>query len=122
MDTIRPTRYPDLGYMEHGGIWRIVTTEDGAAVGPQYATKAELLADLDRYAAEYLGKPDPRDARIRELEGALARATRFLEGYRAMHDGLAQEANSGARCACWHCHNLSALLAGCLREHWGRNG
>ena len=77
MDTIRPTRYPDLGYMEHGGVWRIVTTEDGAAVGPQYATKAELLADLDRYAAEYLGKPDPRDARIRELEGALAL---FTEG------------------------------------------
>ena len=80
MDTIRPTRYPDLGYMEHGGIWRIVTTEDGAAVGPQYATKAELLADLDRYAAEYLGKPDPRDARIRELEGALRSITSEAEG------------------------------------------
>lgn len=109
MDTIRPTRYPDLGYMEHGGIWRIVTTEDGAAVGPQYATKAELLADLDRYAAEYLGKPDPRDARIRELEGALARAVRFVEGYRAMHDGSAQDANPGARCACWHCHNSRGI-------------
>lgn len=81
MDTIRPTRYPDLGYMEHGGIWRIVTTEDGAAVGPQYATKAELLADLDRYAAEYLGKPDPRDARIRELESAAAVYVRTHEGY-----------------------------------------
>jgi len=67
--------------MEHGGIWRIVTTEDGAAVGPQYATKGELLADLDRYAAEYMGTPDPRDARIAELEGALRTILERSNGY-----------------------------------------
>ena len=58
---------------------------------------------------DFCPKCDKQSARIAELEGALARATRFLEGYRAMHDGLAQEANSGARCACWHCHNSRGI-------------
>lgn len=70
---LRPTRYPELGYFEHGSTWRIATTEDGAPVGPAYTSKAELLADLDRYAREYLGHADPRDSRIRELEEALRR-------------------------------------------------
>ena len=48
------TRYAELAYRNDGpGLWRIVTTEDGAAVGPQYGTKAELLADLERYAKDY---------------------------------------------------------------------
>jgi hypothetical protein len=50
----RPTRFPELAYINQAaGLWRIVTTEDGATIGPQYRTKAELLADLDRYAREY---------------------------------------------------------------------
>lgn len=49
---VRPTRYKELGYMEWGGDWRILdlTSGDPAVVGPVYRTRAELLADLDRYA------------------------------------------------------------------------
>ena len=54
---IRPTRFSVLGYRCDGrGLWRIYDVEDRnsiAAVGPQYATKAALLADLERYANEY---------------------------------------------------------------------
>lgn len=56
MGTIRPTRYRTLGYRCDGPkTWRIYDTSDDspAAVGPFYATKAELLADLDRYAREF---------------------------------------------------------------------
>jgi hypothetical protein len=50
----RPTRYSELGYWKQSAnLWRIVSTEDGAVVGPMYATKAELLGDLGRYAAQY---------------------------------------------------------------------
>lgn len=52
----RPTRYKELGYRKDGPmLWRIcdLTGERAQAVGAYYATKAELLADLDRYAAEY---------------------------------------------------------------------
>jgi hypothetical protein len=49
----RPTRFPDLGYTTYGGIWRIVATDTNAVVGPIYKTKAELLADLARYAKDY---------------------------------------------------------------------
>lgn len=52
----RPTRYKELGYRKDGPmLWRIcdLTGERAQAIGAHYATKAELLADLDRYAAEY---------------------------------------------------------------------
>jgi hypothetical protein len=55
-DHIRPTRYPELGYRQDGpSLWRIYALGDGrpAGVGPQYRTRAELLADLDRYATDY---------------------------------------------------------------------
>lgn len=52
--TIRPTRFPELGYRNDGpGLWRIYATETEAAIGPFYRTKAELMADLDRYAQVY---------------------------------------------------------------------
>lgn len=54
--TLRPTRYPELSYMQQDrNLWRFVFTGDGAeaTVGPQYRTKAELLADLERYAREW---------------------------------------------------------------------
>jgi len=52
--TIRPTRYQELGYRNDGqDLWRIYSTDDERAVGPYYASKAELLADLERYAREY---------------------------------------------------------------------
>lgn len=54
---IRPTRFASLGYRCDGhGLWRIYDVDDRdsmAAVGPFYRTKAELLADLERYASEY---------------------------------------------------------------------
>jgi len=54
------TRYEELGFEKQGNIWRFVTTEDGATVGPQYRTKAELLGDLYRYAKLY-GCKDAQD-------------------------------------------------------------
>jgi len=46
-----------LGYEKQGSnLWRIMSIDPGsppAAVGPHYKTKAELLADLDRYAKEF---------------------------------------------------------------------
>lgn len=51
MMQIYPTRYPELGYAQHGpNLWRIIDMETGAAIGPHYKSKTELLADLDRYA------------------------------------------------------------------------
>ena len=48
------TRYPELGYRKEAPtLWRIVAIDGESAVGPFYRTKAELLADLNRYAAEY---------------------------------------------------------------------
>jgi hypothetical protein len=50
----RPTRFAELGYMKQGtALWRIIAVDTGNAVGPFYATKAELLADLARYAKDY---------------------------------------------------------------------
>lgn len=72
---IRPTRYQDLGYRQDGPqLWRIYHTEEPvAAVGPFYASKAELMGDLDRYAREFgaplreLPHPDPAIRRIRRV-------------------------------------------------------
>jgi len=53
---VRPTRFPELGYRFDGPrCWRIydITDKREAAVGPFYASKAELFADLDRYAKDY---------------------------------------------------------------------
>ncbi len=47
------TRFPELGFRKDApGLWRFVCTETGQSVGPQYASKAELLADLTRYALD----------------------------------------------------------------------
>ena len=52
--SVRPTRYAELGYCRHAAdLWRIIALDTNSAVGPQYKTKAELLGDLARYAAEY---------------------------------------------------------------------
>lgn len=55
----RPTRFTGLGYRQDApGLWRFVDTSwtpaDGmqCTIGPQYRTKAELLADAARFAAE----------------------------------------------------------------------
>lgn len=57
------TRYPELGYVHSVGCWRIVDMSTGDVIGPQYKTRAELLADLQRYAALFgcEGAPWARD-------------------------------------------------------------
>lgn len=57
---IRSTRYPELGYVQVGkDLWRLVDKQNAhpggyaACIGPQYCTKAELLADLERMAQQY---------------------------------------------------------------------
>jgi len=51
--TDTPTRFPELGYRKTGNVWRIVDRSTGEAVGPQYRTRAELLADLPRFAEQF---------------------------------------------------------------------
>jgi hypothetical protein len=58
--TIHPTRYPELGYCNwRRGDWRFhaMDAEDAykGQIGPIYLTRAELLADLPRFARENLG-------------------------------------------------------------------
>ena len=90
---------------EHATLYHVV--DAGAPEGEQPDIVLSLHNKPHAQAmAEELNK---QAARIRELEGALARAVRFVEGYRAMHDGSAQDANPGARCACWHCHNSRGI-------------
>lgn len=48
------TRYVELGYrLDSPRNWRIVDKDSGSSVGPSYGSKGELLADLDRYAANF---------------------------------------------------------------------
>jgi hypothetical protein len=52
---IYKTRFATLGFTKlEPGLWRIMALDDKepAAVGPLYASKAELLGDLTRYARE----------------------------------------------------------------------
>jgi hypothetical protein len=75
------TRFDEIRFHQpFPGVWRFVDAED-RDVGPQYATRAELLADLERYAAEYgcVGAVDVNAtlrARVAKLEEAL-RATLY---------------------------------------------
>lgn len=61
---IHRTRYPELGYQQvDTNLWRFVdmTTIGNANIGGGYPTRAELLADLPRYAYEFgcEGAPPP---------------------------------------------------------------
>ena len=54
--TESPTRFPELVLLGLGDHWRfgaVTPGEDASPVGPYYATKAEALADLERYARSY---------------------------------------------------------------------
>ena len=76
----RPTRFPELFYDEAvKGLWRIMDA-DGAVIGPHYASKAELLADLDRYAADYFGTPNPRMVALTAQRDALRGALELIAG------------------------------------------
>lgn len=51
---IRPTRIKGLGYAKiTATLWRFYDTETNSSTGPDYLSKAELLADIDRFAKEY---------------------------------------------------------------------
>ena len=58
---VRKTQYPELGYLKVGmACWRVIDLSDNPApddspivIGPQYRTKTELLADLNRFAKVY---------------------------------------------------------------------
>jgi hypothetical protein len=83
-----PTRYtPKTGIQiaRLGTFWQHIDTNDGrrAQIGPQYRTKAELLADHERYliAAGWLDddQTDSANARlIAALQGARAALRRAL--------------------------------------------
>ena len=48
------TRYAQLCYEEQDtNLWRIIDTDTRAAVGPHYKSRAELFADLDRFARAF---------------------------------------------------------------------
>ena len=50
---IQKTRFPELGFEKHArNLWRFVDTETNQNIGPRYATKAELMADIERFFAE----------------------------------------------------------------------
>lgn len=52
---ITKTRVPELGVRQDGPrLWRFVDLTDGmeSAVGEQYQTKTEALADLERYSVD----------------------------------------------------------------------
>jgi hypothetical protein len=51
---VHKTRYAELGYScIVRNLWRIIDQSTGRAVGPQYKSRGELLADLARYAAVF---------------------------------------------------------------------
>lgn len=53
------TRFPELGFQHRGDHWRIVDLNDcpdpamPSGIGPYYRSRAELLADLERFAASF---------------------------------------------------------------------
>lgn len=60
--TVYRTRFSELGYVKQArGLWRYIdlsddpTGEHCRVVGPQYNSRAELLGDLTRYAADSWG-------------------------------------------------------------------
>ena len=67
------TRFSELGYwMVEPGCWQCVdlTGENPRQTGAQYATKAELLANLEAYATEY-GCENANPKPDRHMENAL---------------------------------------------------
>lgn len=49
---LKKTRFDNLTYANvQRGVWSFF--HEGARVGPPYASKEELLADLSRYAADF---------------------------------------------------------------------
>ena len=52
--TYRTTRYPELLYARFTTtLWRFLDASDKKPVGPHYRTKRALLADMERFAAQW---------------------------------------------------------------------
>ena len=76
---IHRTRFDILGYAKiMPGVWRIADISDGTefcagahVVGFPYTSKAELLADLDRYASDYGCNPCKRINRVVPIMGSI---------------------------------------------------
>ncbi len=89
------TRFDEIRFHQpFPGVWRFVDADD-RDVGPQYATRAELLADLERYAAEYgcVGAVNVNATlrtRVAELEAALESVCVAL----LPHDSRCQNVNA----------------------------
>ena len=91
------TRYKELCYHKDApGLWRIYA--DGNVVGPQYRTKAELLADLERYALEY-GCDDASPGVLLDLTERLHQLVEALQEIAAItqHTGSREVAHKALR-------------------------
>lgn len=74
----KPTRFEGLAYdFICPGVWMFldVLGQPPAQIGRQYASKAEMLADVERFAAE-------RGFQLRELPAGRDRTSRFLHRQR----------------------------------------
>ena len=67
-----PTRFPELQFRKDApNVWRIIDAETGNPIGQWYRSKIELLADLERFAAEFgcAGAATPTPAASKEVGG-----------------------------------------------------
>lgn len=72
---ITRTRFRELGVRRvDARTWRFVSTDGDSDVGPEFRTKAEALAALEDYAAEY-GCEGATPSRARVLVATIARMT-----------------------------------------------
>ena len=77
---VHKTRFTELGFCHLFDFWQCVdlTGDRPAQVGYQYATKAELLANLEAYATEYGcdgANPKPSPIRLSENQSAAIKDT-----------------------------------------------
>ena len=81
---IHKTREPEMGFgMIEPGCWRFISLQDGAesVVGHRYASKAELLADCDRYLKEWgYGNTTPQEE-INESDDYAGHIAQARESY-----------------------------------------
>ena len=50
---VKSTRCARLSYQKQGDCWRIIDNATENVVGPQYRSERELLADFDRFVANF---------------------------------------------------------------------
>ncbi len=132
-----PTRFAELEYEKHGAdLWRIIDVTDArhpAPVGPHYKTKAELLADLERFAEVFgaagaiagrevaqMTAEDKANARLiaaaPDLLEACESALSGLEADMRQHLGRMAEAEFQKR---WASHGIAQILRAALKKAKG---